>query len=116
MELHHHADPIVQHPVDVPQLPKRMVTVELRAQNRRDGLRGFAWAARCRDAETADVPGEIELGVVHPHGPVEAQRRRLELPGELRDEREPLPDRTHQGVEPEVGRVAPIEHVSPATC
>ncbi len=108
VELHQHADATVDEPVQIPHLPQRVPTIELSAHDRRHGRGRLTRTARSPDRGAVDVSAQVEGEIVDPHCAIETERDLLQLPGELRHQRQPPCDAAIERVEPERGRSARI--------
>ena len=67
------ADPAVFESLNDPQLPQGAAAVELMAGDLGDELAELARPARRWRADAADVVVEVEVGILDPHGMVEAE-------------------------------------------
>ena len=93
--LHQDADPATGQAVEHPHLPQRPLAVELGGQQHAGHLADLAGAAGARHPEATDVVADVEVRVVDPARPVQAQGSRGELPGELGGVADPLGHRLH---------------------
>ena len=76
-------DPAVLQPLDDPRLPERLLAVELVAGQAADELAELAVVAGLGDADAADVVVDVELVVLGPARPVEAEGDVDELVAQL---------------------------------
>ena len=78
--------------VDHPHLPQRDVPVELVADQVADEVAELLGPAGRGHPDVADVVADVEVGVLDPTRPIEAERHLDELPPELGDEGQPAGD------------------------
>ena len=112
--LHQQRNPVVGQPFDEPGLPQRVAAIELAAQHPAGEQGQLLHPARRGDGHVVEVAVDVEVLVVDPDRTVEPEGHLVELPGELRRQREPGGEDLPHLQEVEVGRVAPVEDREPA--
>ena len=95
-----------------PDLPEGLAPVQLRAHEGADDLADLLGPAGRRHADAADVAADVELLVVHPQWPVQAEGGLLELPLELRGVGQPFVDLDDEVVEGD-GAVLGVDDAQP---
>ena len=73
-------------PLDDPELPERLATVELDGDEVADEVAELLGATGRRDADASDVGVDVEVGVLDPARAVEPERHLDQAPAELRHE------------------------------
>ena len=91
--LHHRSGPVVRESVDEPHLPQRMTAIELAAEDLSGERCEFLESSGGGNLDVEHMAVDVEVVVVDPHGAIEPERDLLQLPHELRRQRQPLEQR-----------------------
>ena len=112
--LHQDRHPVVGKAFDEPVLPQRIAAVDLSAEDPAAERGEFLHAPGGRQGRVMEMPIDVEVLVVDPHRPIEAEGHLVELPHELRRQRQPSGQHLAHGQVVEVGCLAAIHDREPA--
>ena len=106
MDLREQRPAALAQSLEHPDLPERLVAVEVLGEDARGRPAELLVAARRRKGAVAQVVGEVEVGIVHPHRTAQAERYEANLLAIARDEAELA---RHHLLEPLERRRRPLE-------
>jgi hypothetical protein len=98
---------------DPPALPERTRPIERLGMEQAGQLREGRAVSRLRKRHAVNVVRDVEVFVLDPIGPVDAQRWLEELPLETLDELDPLAKDLDEALESELGAIRGVENREP---
>src|SRR6476469_4185187 len=106
MDLREQRPAALAQSLDGPDLPERLVAVEMLSEDARRRAAELVVAARRRKGGVAQVVGEVEVGIVDPHRAAQAERYEANLLAVARDKAQLAP---HHLLEPLERRYRALE-------